>query len=143
MICGALIFIVQHTVGIPGYHDAIGRGGIADLHLGFNVLTSIILLPFTDKIADLSAKVVGKEKEDPADRELAKLDEMLLRTPSIALAQCRHVLQLMSRKAAGNYRIAMDLLREFLRQHANEMPRTTLRYAIEKMPEKERKEWMS
>ena len=40
-------------------------------------------------------------------------------------------------------RISMDLLREFLRQHAHEMPRTTLRYAIEKMSDRERKEWMS
>ena len=39
-------------------------------------------------------------------------------------------------------RVSMDLLREFLRQHAHEMPRTMLRYAIEKMQEKERKEWM-
>lgn len=38
---------------------------------------------------------------------------------------------------------SMDLLREFLRQHAHEMPRTMLRYAIEKMSESERKEWMS
>ena len=40
-------------------------------------------------------------------------------------------------------RVSMDLLRDFLHQHAHEMPRTTLRYAIEKMPETERKHWMS
>ncbi len=39
-------------------------------------------------------------------------------------------------------RVSMDLLRDFLCQHAHEMPRTALRYAIEKMSDAERKEWM-
>ena len=40
-------------------------------------------------------------------------------------------------------RCSMDLLEQFLERHAHEMPRTALRYAIEKMPDEQRKYWMN
>jgi 3-methyladenine DNA glycosylase AlkD len=36
----------------------------------------------------------------------------------------------------------LGLLRAFLKEHCTEMPRTALRYAIEKMSESERKKWL-
>jgi len=35
------------------------------------------------------------------------------------------------------------LLRGFLKQHSHEMPRTMLRYSIERLPESERKRWLT
>ena len=35
------------------------------------------------------------------------------------------------------------LLRKFLTAHSNKMPRTMLRYSIEKLPERERKRWLA
>ena len=40
-------------------------------------------------------------------------------------------------------RCSIDLLRQFLERHAHEMPRTALRYAIEKMSLAERQHWMA
>lgn len=71
--------------------------------------------------------------------------------PEYSLRYCRRHLKHphdLMHKAVGwmlremGSRIDMDLLRDFLDEHCGDMPRTTLRYAIEKMDERERKEWL-
>ena len=63
---------------------------IAVIHSVFNVVTVIILMPFTKFIAKLSEKMV-KEKQDEegnVPERAVFLDERLLNSPSIAVMEC-------------------------------------------------------
>ena len=60
-----------------------------------------------------------------------------------ALVHLHHPHDLMHKAVGWMLRVSMDLLRDFLDLHVHEMPRTALRYAIEKMSDDERKYWMT
>ncbi len=120
-IIGALFFTIviysiYYTVGIPFFSKVVNRGDIANIHLGFNLIISLILLPFPSKMAKLTEKIIKDkpvENEDMMAKELAKLDDMLLKTPGIALTQCKNLMQKMGEKIQENYKIAIGLLTNF------------------------------
>ena len=120
-IVGALFFTIviysiYYTVGIPFFENVVNRGDIANIHLGFNLIISLILLPFPGKMAALTEKIIkdkDEEKEDTADAELSRLDDMLLKTPGIALTQCKNVVSKMSEKIQENYKIATSLIMKY------------------------------
>ncbi|MCR5700947.1 MAG: Na/Pi symporter [Lachnospiraceae bacterium] len=110
IIFSTVIYSIYYTVGIGFWNDSINRGGIANIHLLFNLLTSIILLPFSQKISNLTAKIIGDDEASKSDKELAVLDDMLLNTPTIALEQCKHVISAMADAIYENYQISTSLI---------------------------------
>ncbi len=117
-IFGAVFFVVviyaiYYTVGIPFFSDTVNRGDIANIHLGFNLITSLVLLPFSAKMADLTGKIIGEDASDEADKEFNKLDDRLLQTPVIALEQCRILMEHMIQKIEKNYNLSTQLLSSF------------------------------
>lgn len=114
-ILGAILFTVviygiYYTIGIGFWNDTVNRGDIANVHFLFNFLTSILLLPFSQKVGDLTGKLIGDDEISKTDKELATLDDMLLNTPTIALEQCKHVICSMADAIYENYKIATDLI---------------------------------
>ena len=108
-----IIYLLHSTVGLSFMADRVNRGNIATLHFLFNFLTSIILLPFSKGISNLTEKIVGEEEEKTADIELSKLDDMLLNTPTIALEQSKSLIHKMSEAIMDNYRYATSMIYEY------------------------------
>lgn len=105
-----LIYGIYYTVGISFWNNTVNRGDIANVHFLFNFLTSMILLPFSEKFGNLTGKIIGDDEISKTDKELATLDDMLLNTPTIALEQCKHVICSMADAIYENYKIATDLI---------------------------------
>ncbi len=110
----SIIYLLNATVGLPIMSKLVNRSSIATIHLLFNLLTSLILLPFSKKVSNLTEKIIGgAEEEKPEDVELAKLDDMLLNTPTIALQQCRDLINKMSDFILENYKLATSMIYEY------------------------------
>ena len=105
-----VIYGIYYTVGIPFLAKTVNRGDIANIHLGFNLITSLILLPFSGKMADLTGRILGSDPEDEEEKEFMKLDDRLLQTPVIALDQCRNLLGQMIEHIEENFSIAASFI---------------------------------
>ena len=107
------IYILDKAVGLAIMDSLANRSSVATLHLLFNLLTSILLLPFSRGISEFTERVVGGDDEKPEDKELAKLDDMLLNTPTIALQQCRSLIYKMSESISENYKLATSMIYQY------------------------------
>ncbi|MCR5214502.1 MAG: Na/Pi cotransporter family protein [Eubacterium sp.] len=106
----AVIYSIYYTVGIPIFEKVVNRGNIANIHLAFNLIISIILLPFTNQMSKLTGKALRDSDENPDEQEFQKLDDMLLRTPGIALSQCKDLMDTMGDRVQENYILAVKQL---------------------------------
>ena len=89
-LLGTVIFLILFYGGnlivpFPFLNDAIDAVGIAFFHTLFNLVTTILLLPFSRQLEKLACRLVSAE---PKAESFAFLDPLLLRTPSIAVSEC-------------------------------------------------------
>lgn len=93
-VIGAIIFLIV-LLCWPAFYDQVLVGlfpdasttQIAMFHTMFNVVTTLLLLPFSSFLVKLS-KIIVKDKKGDSDELRCKfIDERFLHTPAIAVAQ--------------------------------------------------------
>ncbi len=88
---------------------AIGPAGVAMVHSIFNIATTALLLPFTRQLERLAYLVV-REDEGEKQEKFAFVDERLLATPSVAIAECANKTVEMARLAESTILRSLSLL---------------------------------
>lgn len=84
---------------------------IAIFHMFFNLVTTLLLLPFLKWLVNLACILVPDRKGRETVAERAEiLDERLLKTPAIAVGQARKEIVRMGNLAFTNYKRALDML---------------------------------
>lgn len=104
-----IYFIVNATIDLPFLSRAIAPVGVAMFHSVFNICTTAMLLPFTKQLVKLAKRIVKTEPE----KQVAFLDERLLKTPSVAIAECSKQENEMALLSKDSLVKAMNLLLQF------------------------------
>ena len=82
----------------------VDSGGIANFQTIFNLVTAIVLLPFTNLLVALSKAIVKDEPEkEPLHPELTGLSENLYISPAVALSEATKAVAFMGAVARDNF----------------------------------------
>ena len=81
---------------------------LAFFHLFFNVINTIILLPFARFITDLSCKIVKDKKTEQNLFKNKYIDDRLIQTPPIAVQQTKCEVEYMASIAQENFKLAFN-----------------------------------
>ncbi|WP_294412377.1 Na/Pi cotransporter family protein [uncultured Ruminococcus sp.] len=119
-ILGTLILlpismILESVIHLSIFDQTVGYVGIAVMHSIFNIATTIILMPFSKHIVNLSKIII---KDDAAEEESSKktitgLDTILLKTPAVAVHTCISATNQMAELTRETILKALELLKGY------------------------------
>ena len=111
VICLLLYYVLNAVFRFEFVSAPISPVGIALCHSVFNVFTTFLLLPFRRLLEQLSYLIVPKQSE--GDLACTFLDERLLESPSLAVAECSNAAVRMAELAKETLLESLDILKHY------------------------------
>ncbi len=112
-LCLIIVYAIIGPFNIYSFDTVMTRGTVANFNTILNVCGAMMLLPLTNVLEKICNFIVKGDKPSKIDESLALLDDILLKNPSIALEQCRKVVNTMGATAVENYRFSCEILRDY------------------------------
>ena len=105
-----VFYLLNAIIGFEFINSSLNAAGIAVIHTTFNVLATMVMLPFSKWLEKLAVLTVKDSKED---EEFQTLDDRFLVTPSVAVFQSREVAIKMATLAKDALYEAIGLTEKF------------------------------
>ena len=114
-IIGAILFLTAFYISNAIFHfefvtETVGVAGIALIHSIFNLVTTLVLLPFIHGLEKLAYLTIPESEEEKSAKEdvFAVLDERFLSRPSFAIEQCKTLVNQMAEITRESFLEAME-----------------------------------
>ena len=113
-VIGTIVFlVVLYSIKglLPFWDDVINKSGIANFHLVFNIVNTLLLLPFSNLLVKLANALVKDERMEEEEETI--LDSRFLMNPPLAVEQAKKETLNMARLACENYALSRKAAMEF------------------------------
>ncbi len=124
VVCG-VFYLLNYLIGFTfmNHEVSVSALDIAVIHTLFNILSTIILMPFCSSIEKLAIKTIkSKAKEREAD-VFDTLDERFLTMPSFAVEKCKDLVGEMAKISKQTFDMATKLLSTYEEAEFEEIKR--------------------
>ncbi len=108
-----LLYAILIPLNLVNLDRLMTRGTIANLNSLYNIIVSVVFIPFCAGTAALAKKVLPDEAPSKMDESLLALNDMLLNTPAVALEQCSRVINMMGTTAMDNFGLCIQTLDKY------------------------------
>ena len=109
----SIFYLLNNIIGFGFMTERAGALEIAFVHTLFNILSTIILLPFCSSFEKLAVKTIKGKKIVEEANVFAALDERFLDMPSFAVEKCKEIVCDMASLSFDAYKKAIKLLDSF------------------------------
>ena len=110
VFCLCVFYLLNLLFHFSFVEQAISPVSIAAVHSIFNVVTTVLLLPFAKQLEKLATLLVRDKEEKEA---FSFLDERILRSPAFAVAECKNLTNQMALLAKENLMTAFHLVEQY------------------------------
>ena len=120
-VVAGLFYLLNSILGFEFMTNQATAIDIAVIHTLFNILSTIILMPFCSLIEKLAIKTIKSKKDEHETDVFDTLDDRFLHMPTFAVEKCKELVCDMAKISLETYIKAVELIDDFSNEKFDEI----------------------